>query len=502
MLRNRLKYIIVLFSLTAVLGSCKKWMDLKPNDGIIREDFWKTKEDVQASVLGCYASMLGTPSGSESHAPAELFFLWGELRADMLASFLGTRDNEFEVMNVNTTAANTITNWRPIYRTINYCNTVLRFAPAVRGLDNTLTQEQLDAWLAEVKTLRALMYFYLVRSFKEVPLKLDPTTSDDEIVTLPKSTEEIVIAQILKDLSEAESKAVLTYGNNATDKGRITKYAINAIQADVLLWSSNYPAAIEAANKVIDSRRFGLVQGSLGGWFNSLYVVGNSVESIFELQFNVQKLNPFYSMFAVGNKRFIAAQKVMDAVYTTDASSDTTRDIRGDGASVQASTSTIWKYVGRNYDNLRALDESYANWIFYRYADVLLIKAEALAQRATGTDLQDALNIVYNIRTRARALPATDEAPPVTDAHGIAMFILGERSREFMYEGKRWYDLLRNARRSGNLNILKDLVASTVPANMVVSAQAKMDDPYSHFFPIYEYEIQTNKQLIQNPFYR
>lgn len=501
MLHKRLKYIIVLFALSVAFASCKKWMDLKPNDGIIREDFWKTKEDVQAAVLGCYASMLGAPSGGETHAAAELFFLWGELRADMLASFLGTRDNEFEVMNVNTTAANTITNWRPLYRTINYCNTVLRFAPAVRNLDNTLTQDQLDAWLSEVKTLRALMYFYLVRSFKEVPLKLEPTTSDNEIVAIAKSTEDEIIGQILKDLEEAEAKAVLTYGNNITDKGRITKFAINTLQADVLLWSGDNDGAITAANKVIDSRRYGLVQGTLGGWFNSLYVVGNSPESIFELQFNVQKLNPFYSMFAVGNKRFVAAQKVMDEMYTTDASSDTTRDIRGDGASVQAATSIIWKYVGRNYDDLRAIDESYANWIFYRYADVLLIKAEALTQRGTGNDLQEALDIVYRIRDRARALPATDEAPPATDGYGVSMFILNERAREFMYEGKRWYDLLRYARR-GNINILKDLVATTVPANMVVSAQAKMDDPYSHFFPIYEYEIQTNKQLIQNPFYR
>ncbi len=501
MLHKRLIYILLLITAAGFLGSCKKWMDLKPNDGIIKEDFWKTKEDVQAAVVGCYASLLGTPSGSETHSAAELFFLWGELRADMLATFLGTRDNEFEVINVNTTAANTITNWRPIYRTINYCNTVLEFAPNVRNLDNTLTQQQLDAWLAEAKTLRALMYFYLVRSFKEVPLKLKATTSDNEIVTIAKSTEEDIIKQILLDLEDAESKAVVTYGNNVTDKGRITKFTINALQADVLLWYNKPDEAIIAADKVINSRRYGLVQGSLGGWFNSLYVLGNSAESIFELQFNVQKLNPFYSMFAVGNKRFVAAQKVMDMVYTTDASSDTTRDIRGDGASVQSATSTIWKYVGRNYDDLRAVDESYANWIFYRYADVLLMKAEALALRANGNDLQNALEIVYNIRSRARALPATDEAPPPGDAYAISMFILNERSREFMFEGKRWYDLLRYARRN-NVDLLKDLVSTTVPANMVVSAQAKMDDPYSHFFPIYEYEIQTNKQLIQNPFYR
>ena len=78
----------------------------------------------------------------------------------------------------------------------------------------------LDGYLAEAKSLRALMYFYLVRSFGDVPLKLDPTASDVDIVNIAKSPQSAVLNQIIKDLNEAETKIALTYGDVASDKGR------------------------------------------------------------------------------------------------------------------------------------------------------------------------------------------------------------------------------------------------------------------------------------------
>ncbi|MEI9808541.1 MAG: hypothetical protein WDO16_12090 [Bacteroidota bacterium] len=103
--------------------------------------FWKTKEQVQASVIGCYASLLGSPNGSRSLA--ETFFLWGELRADMLASTTFTVNEELDIMNVNILPTNSITNWRSVYQAINYCNTVIDFAPQVLGKDQTFTQDAL-----------------------------------------------------------------------------------------------------------------------------------------------------------------------------------------------------------------------------------------------------------------------------------------------------------------------------------------------------------------------
>src|SRR4051812_24872498 len=102
--------------LVAVLAtvSCKKWLDLKPQDGITGAEFWKTKEQVQAAVVGCYSSLLGG-----SKPVAELFFLWGELRADMVTSTTSTTNEQVDVINVNILSTNSICNWRPIYQTIN-----------------------------------------------------------------------------------------------------------------------------------------------------------------------------------------------------------------------------------------------------------------------------------------------------------------------------------------------------------------------------------------------
>src|SRR5689334_10777494 len=212
-----MKKLSIKFLFTLVLlgsMSCNKWLDLQPQDGITGAEFWKTKEQVQAAVIGAYASLLASPTNS-ARPLAETFFLWGELRADMIAATTATTNEEVDVINVNILPTNSIVNWRGVYQTINYCNTVIDFAPQVLQNDPTFTQDALKKYLAEVKALRALMYFYLVRSFGDVPLKLKSTSSDQQLEHMTKSSQETVLAQILTDLSEAEQDAVVTYNNNA-----------------------------------------------------------------------------------------------------------------------------------------------------------------------------------------------------------------------------------------------------------------------------------------------
>jgi starch-binding outer membrane protein, SusD/RagB family len=489
--------IYVIMLLTVLSGAaCNKWLDLDPQDGITSNEFWKTKEQVQAAVTGIYSSLLGSSSGRPL---TETFFLWGELRGDLLSATASTFNEEVDIMNANILATNSITNWRNLYQTINYCNTVISFAPKVLQIDKTFSQDELNKAIAEAKTIRALLYFYLVRSFGEVPLKLSPTSSDQELEQIPKSSQQDVLNQILTDLNDAEPDAVLTYGRNDIDKGRITRYTINALQADVYLWMDKYEECVAACNKVINSGKFGLVnESSSNVFFNKLYANGNSNESIFEIQFDNQKLNTFYPMFMV-SRRFVSNPLVMEELYMVDYVNSDNRDFRADGVSVRATDGTIWKYIGWNNSNARTAAESYAHWIVYRFADVLLMKAEALNQLGNGPG---ALDIVRLIRNRARALTDTEENP--SDARGIADYILKERAREFAYEGKRWYDLLRNAKRNNyeRLDILLNLVASTVTPDRQQSAIAKYKDRNSHYFPIFSYELTTDKQLEQNPFYK
>ena len=173
-------------ALILILGtSCNKWLDLQPRDGITKQEFWKTKEDVAAAVAGCYNSLLASPPGVNDRSLLEYMFVHGELRGDMISPGIGMTVDELNILNVNITEDNNFARWAAYYRTINYCNTVIDSAPAVKGTDPTFTDAQLNAFVAEALTLRSLMYFYLVRIYSDVPLKLKATFKKARFLTKP-----------------------------------------------------------------------------------------------------------------------------------------------------------------------------------------------------------------------------------------------------------------------------------------------------------------------------
>lgn len=488
-----------LLMLLAGSASCKKWLSLKPQNGLVREDYWKTKEQVDAAVTGIYASMLG----SNTDLPlAEYLFIWGEGRTDMVAPGVGTSPSEYDIINLNILSTNTYSRWSSLYQTINYCNTVIDLAPGVIKSDNTFTQEHLNQALGEARAVRALMYFYLTRVFRDVPLKLTATLSDENIDPMPKSPADSVLLQVVADLKEAEGYLPTTYGNKNTDKGRVTKYTANTILADVYLWMEKYTECVAECNKVINSGKFGLIGGDYD-LFNELYYKGNSNEGIFELQFDAQKLNPFYNMHLLATRRWGAASNLMEDVFGVDHVNATPQvDLRGEGNSLRASDLTIWKYIGANSaaSSLRSVGQSYAHWIFYRYADILLMKAEAINQL---NDPQTAADLVNQIRTRAHAFDFNGSPDPNNQA-AMEKFILQERQREFAFEGKRWFDVLRNAKRNNyqNIQYLMDMAINSIPQDRQQAALNKLKDRNSHYMPINLNEMQTNKLLEQNPFYK
>lgn len=479
-------------------GSCKKWLDLKPQDGIVRDEFWKTKEQVESAVTGIYASMLGSTSGDR--ALAEYFFIWGEARTDMVAPGFRASQDEQDIVNLNMLSTNSFTNWRSFYQTINYCNTVIELAPAVLQTDNTFSQEQLNRAVGEALTIRSLMYFYLVRSFGEVPLKLTATISDQEVAPIAKTSRDTVLNQIVSDLKKAETFLPHTYGNKNFDKGRATRYTANALLADVYLWMDKYTECAAECDKIINSGRFGLVETDR--FFNDVFLEGNSNESIFELQFSAQKLNPFYGMHMPSNRRWLAAAHLNEDVYGIDLVSTIPKsDVRGDETSFLGTDFSIWKYMGADGegDNFRTFEQSFAHWIFYRYADILLLKAEAINQLDKPLE---ASRIVKTIRERADALDLTEMDS--TSKSAMTSYILEERQRELAFEGKRWYDVLRNAKRNNyeGLHFLLTMASISIPQNRLQAALNKLRDKNSHYFPIYTYELQTNRLLEQNPFYK
>jgi hypothetical protein len=478
--------------------SCNKWLELTPQDGIVGSEFWNTKEQVQAAVTGIYASMLGSTNGDR--ALPEYFFIWGEARTDMVSPGFRADQNEQDIVNLNMLPTNRFANWRSVYQTINYCNTVIEKAPGVLKTDNTFSQAQLDQGTGEALALRALMYFYLVRVFGDVPMKLTATVSDQDITPLAKTSKDSILAQIVTDLKKAGPLVPATYGNPIFDKGRVTRYTINAIMADVYLWMDKYTECAAECDKVISSGNFGLISGE--NLFDQVFYQGNSAESIFELQYDAQKLNPFFNIHTPANRRWGAASHLTETVYGIDLiSTIPIVDYRGENTSYRGTDFSIWKYMGADNDgnSFRTLEQSYAHWIFYRYADILLMKAEAINQL---NQPLEASRLVKTIRTRASALDL--EPMDSTNQGAMSAFILEERQREFAFEGKRWFDVLRNAKRNNyqQLSLLLNMAAISIPTDRQQAAFNKLRDKNSHYFPIHFTELQSNKLLVQNPFYK
>lgn len=498
-MKNNIRKQILLIAIISIgLLSCNKWLDLKPRDGIVGDEFWQTKEQVDAAVTGVYASFQSATNG---RSIVDFMFVWGESRADMVTTGNRTSADEQDIININMTANNAFSDWAGFYKTINYCNVIIDLAPGVLTKDNTFSQQHLDRAVGQALAVRALMYFYLVRTFRDVPLKLDATVSDKNIASIPKTGGDTILNQIVSDLKLAETKLPTTYNNTVKfDKGRITKYGVNAILADVYLWMDKYAEAAAECDKIINSNSFNLVSGNQ--FFNELFLNGASRETIFELQYDEQVLNPFYNMHTPSQKRYGGAMHIAESVFGLDFVNATPQlDYRGENAAFREGDFSIWKYVGAddNGDSYRAFDQSFAPWIFYRYADALLMKAEAINEM---NQPLEASRLVKAIRERSRAI----EIIPMdsTDKTSMADYILAERQREFAFEGKRWYDLLRCAKRNNyeKVTLLMNSAAISIIPSLQQAAFNKLKDPNCHYMPIHFNELSSNPLLVQNPFYR
>ena len=137
--------------------SCSNdWLELLPPGGLIKEEFWQSKEDVEAVLMAAYDAFASMDRS---------LFLYGELRADLLQGGPNQSSGERNIMENNIYPDNNFADWSDFYKVINYCNEVLKNAPLVQEIDNTFTEFQKQSFIAEAYFLRSLSYFYLVRIF-------------------------------------------------------------------------------------------------------------------------------------------------------------------------------------------------------------------------------------------------------------------------------------------------------------------------------------------------
>ncbi|MBT6764181.1 MAG: hypothetical protein HOA90_06570, partial [Prolixibacteraceae bacterium] len=347
---KKIKYLLVIFMVFAQF-SCNDWLELIPPNGLIREEFWKTKEDVEAVLMASYESFAGLNRN---------LFIFGEIRGDMLEGDVNQGTGEQLLMENNIYPDNGICNWSNFYKVINYCNEVIKNAPLVQEMDNTFTDYKKQGLMAEAYFLRSLAYFYLVRLYKEVPLILEPSETDDADFYVTKSSEEVILNQLVSDLEEYRTFA--PSGGFATireNKGRASKASFDALLADIELWRFNYEAVIEHVQAIENNIEYTLMPG--GRWFE-MFFPGNSLEGIFEFQFddNLNQKNGLYGTMNRNSSQYIPSQKALE-MFAFEFASEL---VRGEDVTIKKygeDEFIIWKYVGMAPDGQSVRSGSYQN---------------------------------------------------------------------------------------------------------------------------------------------
>ena len=551
--------------LALAMTSCSDFLEVDPLNDITLEKFWNEKNDVDNVVNGCYSAL-------QSQACISRLMCWGEFRSDNIQG--GTNiDNNQDLSNIlkeNINASNGFTDWTCMYKVINDCNTVIHFAPTVAQRDPNYTQSELRATVAEMSALRDLCYFYLIRTFRNVPFSKEAFLDDTQKMDLPATPFNDVLDSLITDLESVKANAVRKYPqtNRYSQRGRITQDAIHAMLCEMYLWKQDYQNAVHYADLVIQSKTrdyqdqldklggaatedeqmqdgYPLLPdrdgSTYGNAFNLIFSEGNSMESIFELVYmddNNQLANGAVSSNYGNSETFPGLVKPSD--YLGD-------DFTKDNPSV-----FLTKYDTRYYTSLEALNETsygigkytqssgyvtvtpptsatakgkatygthwpanycHANWIIYRLTDIMLMKAEALVQMVNNDDeteagkavndslLHEAYNIVnvINKRYNCSTTKADINYASYASKSLMADLVMDERHRELLFEGKRWYDLVRRSLREGNTSYLTSQASKKSTGSAGSASQNKLKRIDAIFWPYNKDELQVNKNLTQNP---
>lgn len=479
---NKLKHNWLIKAITccllfASLTGCKKFLDQVPENALTRDEFFKTEADANAAIIGVYDAL---------QSCNDEFLRWGEFRADLITS--NTALDPVYLQSFDNT--NSILVWTDPYKLIGRANIVIERVPAIPALDNRFTEQESKTIVAEALFLRALTYFYLVRTFQEVPLILEAPSSDAVDFLKPKVKADSILNRIEADLIEAEQNLPADRGRNIETRGRATKGAVNALLADVYLWRAKYVQAAAAAKKVIDNTALYTLMPS-DDWFK-IFSEKNSTESIFELQYDLQIAE------TNGLRGLSGGQLVNTTLYNLFIQEQDL--IRGlNRTYVEQGSRTFWKYTGLTTDNVaRAADDP--NYIFYRLPDVMLMRAEALIH-ISDAQKKEAGELINAVRKRAQidSLDFLNENAP----NDVFVFvILKERAMELAMEGKRWFDLVRNATNENDPEILLSRVIPSRAVSDRAQVRSRLVDTRSWYLPIHRDELAKNPNLVQNPYYK
>jgi starch-binding outer membrane protein, SusD/RagB family len=474
-------FSIGLVALVLGFTACKKELEEHPKS-IAVETFYNTATEVEAAVNAIYSPLRSTNIMGSYLSELEPYPDYGDARGSFAVL------NDYQGLNA-THISRTDQAWTSFYLSIRNANLVIANAP--RG--NAISEADVKKYVAEAKFLRAFDYFHLVRSWGGVPIHTEANIKE---VDVKKSTPEEVYNLIVADLQEAE----MNMPDKSVPLGRPSKWAAKTLLADVYLQLGKYAEARDKADEVIKANKYSLVPvTTVDDWqkiFNA--DAGVTSEEIFYIEFMRQSgygsIWPMY-LNHPGTKLLRQGGYYGFHSYTTNLVYQ-----NQDDNDLRKGLWYVWNIgMGPNTTlNKKFIDQVATNGAgnpatWYRYADLLLIYAEA-ASRANNGPTAEAMEALNQVHRRACGknpkLPSSvDFILADYDANSFLDLVIRENGYEFVYEGKRWLTLKRTGKAQ----------------EIIGAVKGKTIAEKCYLFPIPASEFNFNKALDptkdQNPGY-
>lgn len=433
---------LIIFALLIMISCKKEFIELEPISSVSVNVLYKTDKDFQDAVIGAYSKLRNQYND---------FWMFGDVASDDSWKEVSRNQSSYyiDVFTMDPNDPLLKSTWNNYYDLIARVNNILaKIEPADPAVITNKERHK-----AEAKFLRAFAYFDLVRIFGDVPMITKPINIAEGYSTGRTNIETIYDEVIIKDLLEAEENLPIKY--TGVDVGRATKGAAKALLSNVYLTRKDF---VKAETKLQEITTLGY---SLLTNYNDLFDYSKEEhhsEYIFDIEYSealgglgsgfTNKFAPlsapyasFYKITGGGGEENNPTMDLYNAFSPTDLRRDVT--VNATGGFIDA-TGKFVKFLQASTTTRKYLTpvivsgDSKANWKVYRYADVLLMYAEALNENAKTAQ---ALTYLNQVRTRAGLTGYTG----LTQADTREKIYL-ERRLELGMEGHRWFDLVRTGR--------------------------------------------------------
>jgi len=474
-------------------NSCTDDITLEPDSLISVSSFWKTSDDARGGLYGMYNIFREEARYNLNH--------YGFSRAQLMVTALQNASFRIKYYENTMDADNADLDWERLYRVIDYANLVLKFVPDIDFTDANTK----NSYLAQAHAMRAFSYFIIAKTWGDAPIVTEPIEGyNPEALFISRSPVADVFTFIKNDIETALS----LFPANDFSEGRSnwTKPATNMLKGDVYLWTgkvlgggnADITTALDALNAV-EAAPVSLLDD-----FSQVFAFGNkkNEEIIFSVHFNDLEGGDNYFSHTWINGNDLGSPSIPQATKDLIGSPGgfnwwapteltrsqfTTDDLRKDKTflevySVEGADSTYLTSVvlkGKGFSE-SGEQKFFDDVVIYRYGELLLLKAEA--KNALGMDPSEEINKI-RMRAYGENFAAHEFVNGSQEENDAA--ILQERLFELIFEGKRWWDLIRF-----------DKAFELVP-----SLQGRDSDRYLLLWPLTQNTLSLNSKLVQNPGY-